>query len=118
MIERSYSRSSNATEGWMRSALCDICRRYMPIGTCGGGADRIEGTCFCAQCSGDCRWPASDELVAAWRAWAETRAAAWARAEAEGKPIREWRCKASAHGLPLGLPVGRVGARIGGRVIA
>lgn len=121
MVEHGYSRKSNAIEGWVRSALCDICRRYYQIGTVGGGAERIEGTMFCTHCAalhlGDCAWPASDELVATWRDWAAQRAEDWQRWEAEARDIRAWRFVAIAHDMPLGLPIGRTGARITARVI-
>jgi hypothetical protein len=121
MNESIYSRKSNAIEGWVRASLCDICRRYVQIGTMGGGAERIEGTMFCPHCDalglGDCRWPASQELIAAWRDWAERRAEDWRRVEDEARTIREWRWAALAHDMPLGLPVGSSGARMTARVI-
>lgn len=113
MIERVYSRQQNHLPPWARKTACDICRRYYQIGKA-GGAERVEGTMFCAQCPGGCRLPASPELIAEWRAWAAKRAEQWAKAEAEGEPIFTWRNALLRNNSPLSLPVaGGTGRMVG-----
>ena len=120
MIEGNYPLTNKALADWQCTALCDVCRRYMQIHAY-RGSETIDGTTFCA-CAcrgelGECDWPATPELVDAWRAWAEQRAAQWQRVQTQNASIRMERYHAEEHEWHWRLPIQRGPALHTGRVI-
>lgn len=100
-VEGLYPYYSSQLATWQRDALCDVSRRYVKVGR-GVSDEPVEGSMFCAQCPYRCcDWPATEELIAEWRAWAYARAAEWEKVAAERQEYSELRRHLKAHHIFL-----------------